>query len=94
MYLLRLPLAELLLIVWAVFTSVLLLLLIWRGVIAMHEDDCLFLDDAEEYLRKEQAEVQMRLKRLTPYIQTLSAISGALILVIAGIWVYRGFVNF
>jgi uncharacterized membrane protein len=36
---------QMLLIVWGVLTVVLILLLIYRSTLTMHEDDQLFLDD-------------------------------------------------
>lgn len=81
-----------LLIVWAVFTSILILLMIYRSIVEMHEDDQLFLDDAQVQAKEEQTETLARLQQLRPYIRALSALSGALILVIAGIWLYQGIV--
>ena len=55
-----------LLIVWGVLTAVLILLLIYRSTLTLHEDDQLFLDDASANLRAEQEELQLRMKRVTP----------------------------
>ena len=79
-----------LLIVWAVFTSVLILLMIYRSIVEMHEDDQLFLDESQTQAKEEQTETLTRLRKLRPYIRALSAVSGVLILVIAGIWLYQG----
>lgn len=79
-----------LLIVWAVFTSVLILLMIYRSIVEMHEDDQLFLDESQSHAKEEQSETLARLRKLRPYIRALSAVSGVLILVIAGIWLYQG----
>lgn len=85
-----LSLLTILLIVWAVFTSALILLMIYRSIVEMHEDDQLFLDDSQTQAKEEQTETLARLQQLRPYIRALSAVSGVLILVIAGIWLYQG----
>lgn len=78
-----------LLIVWGVLTLILVLLLIYRSTLTLHEDDQLFLDDASANLRIEQEELQLRMKRVTPYVRVLGAASGLLILFIAGMAVYQ-----
>jgi hypothetical protein len=78
-----------LLIVWGVLTAVLILLLIYRSTLTLHEDDQLFLDDASATMRAEQEELQVRMKRVTPYVRVLGALSGLLILVIAGMAVWQ-----
>jgi hypothetical protein len=78
-----------LLIAWGVLTGALILLLIYRSTLTLHEDDQLFLDDASANLRMEQEELQLRMKRVTPYVRILSAASGLLILFIAGMAVWQ-----
>jgi hypothetical protein len=78
-----------LLIVWGVLTGVFILLLIYRSTLSMHEDDQLFLDDASASMRAEQELVQLRMRRVTPYVRILGAASGVLILVIAGMAVWQ-----
>lgn len=92
MTLFGLSLLTTLLIVWAVFTSILILLMIYRSIVEMHEDDQLFLDESQSNAKENQSETLARLRKLRPYIRALSAVSGALILVIAGIWLYQGIV--
>jgi hypothetical protein len=78
-----------LLVVWGVLTVALILLLIYRSTLTLHEDDQLFLDDASANLRREQEELQLRMKRVTPYVRILGAASGLLILFIAGMMVWQ-----
>ena len=78
-----------LLTVWGVLTAALVLLLIYRSTLTLHEDDQLFLDDASANLRREQEELQLRMKRVTPYVRILGAASGLLILFIAGMGVWQ-----
>jgi hypothetical protein len=77
-----------LLIVWAGLTAVLIILLIYRGTLNMHEDDQLFLDEAESHIAKEQEELITRMNRLQPWVRIFGACSALLIVVIAGMFVY------
>ncbi len=79
-----------LLIAWAGLTTVLILLLIYRSTLSMHEDDQLFLDESESHMRIEQEENLRKLNRLTPMVRLFGAASALLILFIAGMWVYQG----
>ena len=79
-----------LLIVWAVPTVVLIFLLIYKSTLTMHEDDQLFLDDAESQLAQEQAELMQRMNRIQPYIRALGVASGVLIVMICGLLIYDG----
>lgn len=78
-----------LLVLWGGFTLVLILLLIYRGTLTMHEDDQLFLDSAEDHMQKEQEDLIKRMDRLTPWVRICGAGSVVLILVIAGTWFYN-----
>ena len=83
-------LITLLLIVWAVLTTILIILVIYRSTLTMREDDQLFLDDSSSHMQKEQNEILAKVHRISPFVNLLGATSGVLILVIAGMWVYRG----
>ncbi len=82
-----------LLIVWAVLTAVLVVLIIYRSTLTMHEDDQLFLSETASHMEAEQQEILRKVHRLTPIVSVLGATSGLLILVIAGMWVWRGLNN-
>lgn len=77
------------LILWGIVTGVLAVLLIYRSLVSMKEDDQLFLDAAAANLEREQTEVRVRLQRLNPYTKLLAAASGLLLLCSAGIWLYQ-----
>jgi hypothetical protein len=79
-----------LLIIWAAITSVLAVLLAYRTLIGMKEDDQLFLDPAESNLEAEQKQLLIRLARLSPYIKGLSVASCLLLLGTGAILIYRG----
>jgi hypothetical protein len=77
-----------LLILWGGLTLVLVVLLIYRGTLTMHEDDQLFLDNAEAHMQKEQQELLIKMDKITPWVRILGACSAVLIFVIAGISLY------
>jgi len=78
------------LIVWGVLTTALIILLIYRSTLTMHEDDQLFLGESESHMEREQIEIMHKLNKVTPIVKWLGAVSGVLILVIAGMWIYQG----
>ena len=83
-------LTTVLLVIWATLTTCLIVLLIYRSTLMMHEDDQLFLDEAESHMEKEQQELRVKVGRVTPYVNWLGAASGALILFIGAMWLWRG----
>ncbi len=81
------PLA-ILAIVWGVVTAILVVLLIYRSTLTMHEADQLFLDEAESHMQKEQTELLAKMHKLQPMVRLFGAASGFLILVMAGWFVW------
>jgi hypothetical protein len=79
-----------LLAVWGVLTAILVVLLIYRSTLTMHEDEQLFLDASGSHLKAEQDEIISRVNRISPFVRLFGAASGMLILVIAGLWIYQG----
>lgn len=77
-------------IVWGIVTAVLVILLIYRSTLTMHEDDQLFLDQAESHMEQEQIQLMKRVNKISPYLKVLGALSGAMILVMAGMAIYQG----
>ncbi|HLJ86879.1 MAG TPA: hypothetical protein VKZ53_08645 [Candidatus Angelobacter sp.] len=77
-----------LLILWAGLTTILVLLLIYRGTLNMHEDDQLFLDDAEAHMAKEQQELMTKINRLQPWVRICGASSAVLVVIIVGMEIY------
>jgi hypothetical protein len=78
-----------LLIAWGIVTAIFLGLLIWRSLLASHEDDQIFLDAAQEHLAREQRELVSKINTLSRPILTSGIVSGVLLLVIAGLWLYE-----
>jgi hypothetical protein len=67
----------------------LIILLIYRSTLSMHEDDQLFLTESESHMQKEQVEIMHKLNQVTPMLKLLGATSGVLGLVIVGVFVYQ-----
>jgi len=79
-----------LLVAWGVLTTVLIVLLIYKSTLSMHEDDSIMLNDTGSQMQKDQAEVLAKMKKLGPIVKVLGALSGLMILVIAGLFIYQG----
>ena len=77
-------------IVWGIFTIGLIILLIYRSTLTMHEEESLYLDDASAHMQKEQTELITKVNRLTVPVWVFGAGSGVLLLVLAGMFIYQG----
>jgi hypothetical protein len=75
---------------WAVLTTALVIVLIYRSALSMHEDNQLFLDEAEQHLEREQQDIVRRMDQLRPFVNILGMGSGLLVLLMAGLWLWRG----
>jgi hypothetical protein len=84
------PLTEGLAIVWGIFTVGLIILLIYRSTLTMHEDEALYLDDASSHMREEQTELITKVNRLTVPVWVAGSGSGVLLLVLVGMFIYQG----
>ena len=81
------------LIAWAVVTSVFMMLLLRRTLLVSHEDDQIFLDGAQEHMAREQREIIAKIQALYRPLMASGVVSGVLLLVLAGLWVYNGLKN-
>jgi hypothetical protein len=79
-----------LLVIWGIVTAVLVVLLIYRSTISMREDDQLFIDDSGSHMQVEQQVIISRLNQLRMPLRIMGAASGLLILLIFGLWIWRG----
>jgi hypothetical protein len=82
------------LIAWGIVTGVFMLLLIWRSVLASHEDDQIFLDAAQDHMAREQQELVAKIQKISRPLLGSGIVSGVLLLLLAGMWIYNGFKNF
>ena len=78
----------------AVVTTVLICMLIYRAMLGADDDDQIFLDKAGDSMAQEQRLIVARIERLGPPIKLLITASILLLLIIAGIWLWRGYKNF
>jgi hypothetical protein len=79
-----------LLIAWGILTAILIVLLIYKSTLTMHEDDSIYLQETESQMQKDQSEVLAKMRKITPIVKVLGAVSGAMILIIAGLFIYQG----
>jgi hypothetical protein len=82
------------LIAWGIVTIVFILLLVWRSVLASHEGDQIFLDSAQDHMAREQQELIAKIQKISRPLLGSGIVSGVLLLVLAGMWIYNGFKNF
>ncbi len=83
-----------LLIAWGIVTAVFIILFIWRGVLSSHEDDQIFLDAAEEHMARQQRELVAKITSLSRPLIITGILSGVLLLLAGGLWIYEGLKNF
>ena len=79
-----------LLAAWGVLTGILIILLIYKSTLTMHEDDSICLNENESQMQKDQTANLAKMRKIAPIVKVLGAQSGAMILVIAGIFIYQG----
>jgi hypothetical protein len=83
-----------LLIAWGVVTAVLVVALIYRSTLETREEDQIFLDAAGETMASEQRALVARIQKLSKPITALVVLSGSLLVVTAGLWLWQAFKNF
>ena len=83
-----------LLVAWGAITVVLVCVMIYKSTLETREDDQIFLDAASEHMAAEQRLILRKIEKLHRPVVALMVASGALLAVIAGLWVYQGFQNF
>lgn len=85
---------HLLFVAWGVVTAALICVLIYRSALSTREGDQIFLDTSENTIANEQRAIVARLEKLSGPITALLVVSGALLLVIAGFWIWQGYKSF
>jgi hypothetical protein len=84
------PGMEWLLIAWGIVTGIFLLLLFYRSMLTRREDDQLFIDESASSMATEQRELLAKVNQINPLVKLAGAMSGLMILAIAGWAVYIG----
>jgi hypothetical protein len=82
------------LVAWGAVTAVFVLLMIYRSLVSMREDDQLFLSPNESAMEAEQKEVQGKIHALAPYTKGFGFASAGLGAVLVGFWIYQAFTRF
>jgi hypothetical protein len=85
---------EMLLVAWGTVTIVLLCIWIYRSTLENREEDQIFLDEAGQSMANEQRALVAKIEKLSRPITGLAVLSGTLLVVIAGYWLWQGFQNF
>src|SRR5579863_1881179 len=76
-------------IVFGIFAVGLIVLLIYKSTLTMHEDDQLFLDDANSHMQEEQTELLVKVNRLTIPMRVFSIGSGVFLLAFLALLIYQ-----
>jgi len=75
--------------IFGVFAVGLIVLLIYKSTLTMHEDDQLFLDDANSHMQEEQTELLTRVNKLTVPMRVFSIGSGVFLLAFLAMLIYQ-----
>jgi len=75
--------------VFGLFAVGLIVLLIYKSTLTMHEDDQLFLDDNNSHMQEEQTELLVKVNRLTVPVWVFSIGSGVFLLVLVAMEIYQ-----
>ena len=79
-----------LVIVESVLTAAAILMVLYRSMLDMKEEDHLILDDAESHLAREQKTIRSKATTLSRYLKVIGVAWGVLAVVIFGLWVVEG----
>lgn len=79
---------------WGAVTTAFVVLMIYRSLVTMREDDQLFLDSQPTARESEQKEIRGKLSRLRPYATGLGVASAGLGVATLGLWAYQAFTRF
>ncbi|HEX6823535.1 MAG TPA: hypothetical protein VF123_15865 [Candidatus Sulfotelmatobacter sp.] len=75
--------------IFGLFAVGLIVLLIYKSTLTMHEDDQLFLDDANSHMQEEQTELLTKVSRLTLPMRVFSIGSGVFLLAFLALLIYQ-----
>jgi hypothetical protein len=75
-------------IVWAGVTTILLVLLAYRGTITRYEEDQMFLNPAAGHQQQEQSLILQRVNRIQPLVRVMTGATCVLSATIIGVYVW------
>jgi hypothetical protein len=76
-------------VVFGIFAVGLIVLLIYKSTLTMHEDDQLFLDDHNSHMQEEQTELLTKVNKLVLPVRVFSIGSGIFLLVLVAMLIYQ-----
>jgi multisubunit Na+/H+ antiporter MnhB subunit len=76
-------------VVFGIFAIGLILLLIYKSTLTMHEDEQLFLDASNSHMQEEQTELLTKVNRLVLPVRIFSIGSGVFLLVLVAMLIYQ-----
>ena len=76
-------------VIFGLFAVGLIVLLIYKSTLTMHEDDQLFLDEANSHMQEEQTELLTKVNRLVLPVRVFSIGSGVFLLVLVALLIYQ-----
>ncbi len=74
---------------FGLFAIGLIVLLIYKSTLTMHEDDQLFLDEANSHMQEEQTELLTKVSKLTIPMRVFSIGSGVFLLAFLALLIYQ-----
>lgn len=75
-------------------TAILVCMWIYRSALENREEDQIFLDAAGDSMAREQRAIVARIEKLSVPITVLMVLSGALLVALAGLWIYKSIQSF
>jgi hypothetical protein len=75
---------------WGLVSVVLVVVLLHRLMLGIHEDDELFVNTRNPAIEQEQAINTRRIVAVTPWVRGLVTLWGVLIVAMVGTWIYQG----
>lgn len=77
-----------LIVVWAVFTSLFLALLAYNATITRYEDNQIFLDEGNAFEKEAQSLIVRKVHRTQPYIRAMGILSALFAVAIVAIYTW------
>jgi multisubunit Na+/H+ antiporter MnhB subunit len=75
--------------IFGLFAVGLIVLLIYKSTLTMHEDDQLFLDASNSHMQEEQTELLTKVNRLTIPVRVFGIGSGVFLLAFLALLIYQ-----
>ena len=85
---------NLIFIAWAGVTGLLVCTMIYRGTLNIHEEDHIALGAGEQTLADEQRAIVSRIEKLSLASLVLGILSGVLLAIIAGMWLWQNYQSY